>query len=261
MANMSNEIRTPMNSILGFTNLLQKEPLNEKSREFVRSIQNSGESLLEIINDILDFSKIEAGMMRIESNPFSLRELLHSIKTMFTTRLQPKDLSFTVNVENSIPDLLDGDAVRLTQILVNLVNNAIKFTNSGGIEINVTGDKKTENRIEISFSVKDTGIGIASHKVEVIFDRFQQADEDTTRKYGGTGLGLSIVKQLVDLQYGTIRVSSELNKGTEFVFSIPYTIAPESNIQEDLNSYAAGEGDPGEGRLKILVAEDNAMNQ
>ena len=196
MANMSHEIRTPMNAILGFTNLLQKESFNEKSREFVHSIQNSGESLLEIINDILDFSKIDAGMMRIESNPFSLRELLHSVKTMFDTRIQPKDLSFIVNIENSIPDLLTGDAVRLTQILVNLVNNAIKFTNSGGIEINVTADKKTEDRIDISFSVKDTGIGIPSHKMDAIFDRFQQADEDTTRKYGGTGLGLSIVKAI-----------------------------------------------------------------
>jgi signal transduction histidine kinase/CheY-like chemotaxis protein len=261
MANMSHEIRTPMNAILGFTNLLQKEPLNEKSREFVRSIQNSGESLLEIINDILDFSKIEAGMMRIESNPFSLRELLHSIKTMFTTRLQPKDLSFTVNVENSIPDLLDGDAVRLTQILVNLVNNAIKFTNSGGIEINVTGDKKTENRIEISFSVKDTGIGIASHKMEAIFERFQQADEDTTRKYGGTGLGLSIVKQLVDLQNGTIHVKSVLDKGTEFVFSIPYSISNELPVHEDLKIFSASDINSADTQSKILVAEDNAMNQ
>src|SRR5450432_1376566 len=261
MANMSHEIRTPMNAILGFTNLLLKEPLNEKSGKFVNSIQNSGESLLAIINDILDFSKIEAGMMRIESNPFSLRELLHSIKTMFTTRLQPKDLSFTVNVENSIPDLLAGDAVRLTQILVNLVNNAIKFTNSGGIEINVTGDKKTENRIEISFSVKDTGIGIASHKMEAIFERFQQADEDTTRKYGGTGLGLSIVKQLVDLQNGTIHVKSVLNKGTEFVFSIPYAISNEITVHEDLKIFSASETNLTDTRFKILVAEDNAMNQ
>ncbi|HET7002664.1 MAG TPA: ATP-binding protein, partial [Puia sp.] len=215
MANMSHEIRTPMNAILGFTNLLQREPLNEKSREFVRSIQNSGESLLEIINDILDFSKIEAGMMRIESKPFSLRELIHSLKTMFETRIRQKGLFFTVAIENSIPDLLTGDAVRLTQILVNLVNNAIKFTNSGGIQIHVTADERKQEKIDLSFSVKDTGIGIASHKMDVIFDRFQQADEDTTRKYGGTGLGLSIVKQLVELQDGTIRVNSIINEGTE----------------------------------------------
>jgi signal transduction histidine kinase len=261
MANMSHEIRTPMNAILGFTNLLQKESLNEKSREFVRSIQNSGESLLEIINDILDFSKIEAGMMRIESNPFSLRELLHSVKTMFTTRIQVKDLGFKVNIENSIPDLLIGDAVRLTQILVNLVNNAIKFTGSGGIEINVSGFKKKEDQIDISFSVKDTGIGIPFHKIEAIFERFQQADEDTTRKYGGTGLGLSIVKQLVDLQNGSISVKSEINKGTEFVFSIPYAISNEIIADEDLKMFSASEINLTDTPFRILVAEDNAMNQ
>ncbi len=261
MANMSHEIRTPMNAIIGFTNLLQKEQLNEKSREFVNSIQNSGESLLEIINDILDFSKIEAGMMRIESNPFSLRELLHSVKSMFAAKIQPKDLSFMVNIENSIPDLLIGDAVRLTQILVNLVNNAIKFTNSGGIEINATADKKTEDRIEISISVKDTGIGIASHKMEAIFERFQQADEDTTRKYGGTGLGLSIVKQLIELQNGTIHVSSVLNKGTEFIFSIPYAISKVLTVNKDLKIFSTSEINLKKSRLRILVAEDNVMNQ
>ncbi len=239
MANMSHEIRTPMNAILGFTNLLQKESLNERSKEFVHSIQTSGESLLEIINDILDFSKIDAGMMRIESKPFSLRELLHSVKTMFDTRIQQKDLLFIVNIENSIPDILTGDAVRLTQILVNLVNNAIKFTDSGGIEINVSADKQKEDRIDISTSLfKDTGIGVPSHRVDIIFDRFQQADEDAARKYGGTGLGLSIVKQLVELQNGTIRVNSVFNEGTEFVFSIPYIIAREWAGHEDLNLYA-----------------------
>ncbi len=261
MANMSHEIRTPMNAILGFTSLLQKEPLSEKSGEFVRSIQSSGENLLAIINDILDFSKIEAGMMRIESKPFGLRELLHSVKTMFATRIQQKGLRFMVIIDDSIPDLLTGDAVRLTQILVNLVNNAIKFTNTGGIEINVTAVKKKEDHIDISFSVKDTGIGIASQKIESIFDRFQQADEDTTRKYGGTGLGLSIVKQLVELQNGSIHVSSVLNKGTEFVFSIPYALPKEIMAQDDLKAFSKNEIKFANGHVRILVAEDNAMNQ
>jgi signal transduction histidine kinase len=225
MANMSHEIRTPMNAILGFTNLLQKEPLNENEREFVNSIQNSGENLLTIINDILDFSKIEAGMMRIESNPFSLRGLLHSVQTMFGERIQQKNLRFTVNVEEQIPDVLIGDAIRLTQILVNLVNNSVKFTNTGNVDINVTAGKEMEEIIDISFSVKDTGIGIPANKIDSIFDRFQQVDEDTTRKYGGTGLGLSIVKQLVELQNGKISVSSKSNEGTEFIFTIPYKIS------------------------------------
>ncbi|MDB5200463.1 MAG: response regulator [Chitinophagaceae bacterium] len=258
MANMSHEIRTPMNAILGFTNLLQKEPLNEKEKEFVRSIQNSGENLLTIINDVLDFSKIEAGMMRIESNSFSLRGLLHSVQTMFGEKIQQKNLHLTVNVEEQIPDILIGDAIRLTQILVNLVNNSVKFTNTGSIHINVTANKKKEEAIDISFSVKDTGIGIPANKIETIFDRFQQADTDTTRKYGGTGLGLSIVKQLVELQNGTISVSSKTNGGTEFIFIIPYKISkdlngdkfiPEEEIQLNTKN------------IKILVAEDNAMNQ
>jgi len=199
--------------------------------------------------------------MRIESNPFSLRELLHSVKTMFETKIQSKNLGLQVNIENSIPDLLIGDSVRLTQILVNLVNNAIKFTDSGGIEINVASDKITKNGIEISFSVKDTGIGIASDKMEAIFERFQQADEDTTRKYGGTGLGLTIVKQLVELQKGTIQVSSVLNKGTEFVFSIPYFIAQELTVPEDFKIQSKRELIPIGTHQRILVAEDNVMNQ
>ena len=261
MANMSHEIRTPMNAILGFTNLLLKEPLNEKSGKFVNSIQNSGESLLAIINDILDFSKIEAGMMRIESNSFSLRGLLHSVETMFATRIQPKNIRLTVNVEKSIPDVLKGDAVRLTQIMVNLVNNSIKFTNSGDIKISVTTVKKEEDSITISFSVKDTGIGIPPNKMDSIFERFQQADEDTTRKYGGTGLGLSIVKQLVELQNGTIHVSSVQSEGTEFVFTIPYTISKELTGRDNFQSLTNDEIQLKESDIKILVAEDNAMNQ
>ncbi len=200
-------------------------------------------------------------MMRIESKVFSLRELLYSIKTMFTSRIQAKDLSFDVNVENSTPDLLIGDAIRLTQILVNLVNNAIKFTEHGGIEIIVKADKKTGDKTDISFSVKDTGIGIASHKMEAIFERFQQADEDTTRKYGGTGLGLTIVKQLVALQNGNLQINSELNKGTEFIFSIPYAISNEPAEHDEPNAFAAGEIKLDDTHLKILVAEDNVMNQ
>jgi signal transduction histidine kinase/CheY-like chemotaxis protein len=261
MANMSHEIRTPMNAILGFTNLLQKEPLNEKSREFVNSIQNSGENLMTIINDVLDFSKIEAGMMRIEANSFSLRGLLHSIETMFASKIQPKNLRLTVDVEKSIPDVLKGDAVRLTQMMANLVNNSVKFTNAGSIDIRVTAGKEKEDAVEISFSVKDTGIGIPANKLDTIFERFQQADDDTTRKYGGTGLGLSIVKQLVELQNGTISVSSAQNEGTEFVVTIPYMIAVEINERDKIKFMPANEIQLNKNNIKILVAEDNAMNQ
>jgi signal transduction histidine kinase/CheY-like chemotaxis protein len=259
MANMSHEIRTPMNAILGFTNLLMKESLNEKSKKFVNSIQNSGESLLAIINDILDFSKVEAGMMRIESKSFSLRGLLHSVQTMFGARIQQKNLQFTVHVEEPIPDILIGDAIRLTQILVNLVNNSVKFTNTGSINLNVTAGKEKEEVITISFSVKDTGIGIPVDKIDTIFDRFQQVDEDTTRKYGGTGLGLSIVKQLVELQNGKISVSSKPGGGTEFVFSIPYKISKDKIGRDTFT--AEEEIQLNKKNIKILVAEDNEMNQ
>ncbi len=261
MANMSHEIRTPMNAILGFTNLLQKEPLNEKSTEFVKCIEHSGENLLTIINDVLDFSKIEAGMMRIESNPFSLRELLHSIETMFATRVKQKNLRLTIDVDKSVPDILNGDAIRLTQIVVNLVNNSVKFTNTGGIYIRVIADKKNEDSIDISFSVKDTGIGIPANKMHTIFERFQQVDDDITRKYGGTGLGLSIVRQLVELQNGTISVSTVKNMGTEFIFTIPYKLS--NNTAEKNKTEFTPEGEIGTNKknIRILVVEDNVMNQ
>ena len=261
MANMSHEIRTPMNAILGFTNLLQKESLNNKSKEFVQSIQHSGENLLSIINDVLDFSKIEAGMMRIESSPFSLRGLMHSVETMFAERVQAKHLTLKVSVADGIPDVLNGDVVRLTQIMVNLINNSVKFTQTGSIDINVTATSDSMDKLLLSVTISDTGIGIPPDKLETIFERFQQADEDTTRKYGGTGLGLSIVKQLVELQQGQIRVISELNRGTEFTFSIPYEISRQVNNHYTPVSEPVDPKMINSEAINILVAEDNIMNQ
>jgi signal transduction histidine kinase/CheY-like chemotaxis protein len=260
MANMSHEIRTPMNAILGFTHLLQKEPLSEKGKEFLNSIQNSGENLLTIINDVLDFSKIEAGMMRIESIAFSPRGLLHSVETMFKTKAELKNLWISLHIEEAIPEILNGDAVRLTQIMVNLVNNSLKFTNTGGIDITVKAIERSDENILLSFSVKDTGIGIPPDKIATIFDRFQQADEDTTRKYGGTGLGLSIVKELVDLQNGNITVTSTQNKGTEFIFTIPYTVANHI-VEKELNVISDHRITVTQNDVLILVVEDNVMNQ
>ncbi len=260
MANMSHEIRTPMNAILGFTNLLQKEPLNEKAKEFVGNIQSSGENLLTIINDILDFSKLEAGMMRIESNPFSLRGLVHSVETMFIERARAKKLRFTSRVDDTIPDILEGDAVRLTQVLVNLVNNAVKFTNEGGVDISITSDKITDQGVIVAFSIKDTGIGIAAGKVDKVFERFQQVYEDSTRKYGGTGLGLSIVKQLVELHGGNVYVNSEPGKGSEFVFTIPFTITANVNKKIEAEHDVMAKTIPSK-KIAVLVAEDNNMNQ
>jgi signal transduction histidine kinase/CheY-like chemotaxis protein len=260
MANMSHEIRTPLNAILGFTNLLKARNLNTEITEFVESIQKSGENLLIIVNDILDLSKIEAGMIRIESAPFSVRGLVHSIETMFREKSKEKNLQFITIVDDAVPDILKGDATRLTQILMNLIGNAAKFTPSGSITVRVESRPMQEKTIHLHCTIEDTGIGIAKDKISGIFDRFQQAEDSITRRYGGTGLGLSIVKDLVQLQHGEISVQSEPGKGTTFSFFIPYSIS--TNDPSLASSY---ERSPfpvtGGSAIHILVVEDNEMNQ
>ncbi len=260
MANMSHEIRTPMNAILGFTNLLQRKNLDEASKEYVQTIQKSSESLLTIINDILDLSKIEAGMMRIEATPFSIRGLVHSVETMFKVKATEKQLLLSIIVNDSLPDTLEGDATRLTQILVNLIGNALKFTQTGSITIEINNEGEKNNIVNTGIVITDTGIGIEKEKLSSIFERFQQADDAVTRKFGGTGLGLSIVKDLVLLQKGTISTESEPGKGTRFHISIPYKIAAQEvkhNYLEtptfvNINNFET---------VCILVAEDNEINQ
>jgi PAS domain S-box-containing protein len=261
LANMSHEIRTPINSVIGFTNLLQKTGMTEEQQQFVNLIQSASENLLTIINDILDISKIEAGMLRIEKNPFSLRGLCNSIETMFYHKAREKNLSFSLNIQDNIPDTLTGDAVRLTQIMVNLISNAIKFTQKGGISINITTIAQNSDHVQLRFSVKDSGIGIPVDKLDAVFERFQQGETDTTRKYGGTGLGLSIVRNLIQLQGGQIEVDSDPGKGTEFVFQIEYSLVPvgvalPSSLSEKSEISAGAFPD-----ARILVVEDNAMNQ
>lgn len=261
LANMSHEIRTPINSVIGFTNLLQKTNLGEEQHQFVNLIQSASENLLTIINDILDISKIEAGMLRIEKNPFSLRGLCNSIETMFYHKAREKNLSFSLYIQDNIPDTLTGDAVRLTQVMVNLISNAIKFTQKGGISINITPLAQTSNTVRLRFSVKDSGIGVPTDKQDAIFERFQQGETDTTRKYGGTGLGLSIVRNLVQIQGGQISVDSDPGKGTEFVFEIEYSLVP---IGEAMPSSFAEKTEISAGAFpdaRVLVVEDNAMNQ
>ncbi|WP_343690715.1 ATP-binding protein [Chitinophaga sp.] len=259
LANMSHEIRTPMNAVLGFTHLLQQQPLNEKAREYVTAIENAGENLLEIINDILDISKIESGMMRLEPVSFSLRGVLHAVQTMFRLKAEEKNLAFNVAIDDNVPDILYGDVVRLTQVLVNLTNNAIKFTNQGHVNIMVNKFGENEHTVRVLFTVSDTGIGIAPDKLPAIFDRFNQAEADTTRKYGGTGLGLTIVKQLVEIQHGAITVESEPGKGSTFMVELPYSLGeslPENGETTSDNILSALHAD-----VRLLVAEDNKMNQ
>ncbi|MEP7374270.1 MAG: response regulator [Chitinophagaceae bacterium] len=260
MANMSHEIRTPMNAILGFTNLLQRKNLDTESKEYVQTIQKSGENLLTIINDILDLSKIEAGMMRIESAPFSIRGLTHSIQTMFKSKAAEKNLQLSASVDESVPDTLEGDATRLTQILVNLIGNALKFTGTGAISVKITNEGVNDNVVMAGVTVTDTGIGIEKEKLGPIFERFQQAEDSITRKYGGTGLGLSIVNDLVLLQNGSISIESEPGIGTAFRLVIPYKISAEqfnaaSPVKNQIISKEQFEN------TLILVVEDNEINQ
>jgi signal transduction histidine kinase/CheY-like chemotaxis protein len=260
LANMSHEIRTPLNSILGFTNLLQRRDKDLDSAEFIDSIQKAGENLMAIINDILDLSKIEAGMMRIVKAPFSVRGLIHSIETLFKERVNEKGLLLNCSIAGNVPDTLVGDATRLTQILVNLIGNALKFSDGGMIEVFVNLVSADGSDIQLGVKVKDAGIGISNEKLDKIFERFNQAEDSITRNYGGTGLGLSIVKTLIELQGGNITVHSIPGKGTEFAFDIPYTVADEQidlkpqmttqELKEMVNS-----------SLQILVVDDNAMNQ
>ncbi len=260
LANMSHEIRTPLSGILGFTNLLQKRPLDKTSAEFVSSIQSSGENLMTIINDILDLSKIEAGMMRITPGTFSINGLVNSVETLFLERAKEKKLSISSKVDPSIPDTLIGDATRLTQILVNLIGNAIKFTLQGSITIEIYNKQLSENEAVVGFKISDTGIGIDKEKLNEVFERFNQGEDSITRNYGGTGLGLSIVKKLILLQNGDIEVISEQGKGTTFHFYIPYGISKEqlNTIHTTNTQYFK---DKTNTPLRVLVVDDNAINQ
>lgn len=260
MANMSHEIRTPMNAIIGFNDRLIKTKLNDEQQEYVAAVQSSGENLLTIINDILDFSKIEAGMVTIEHIRFNLHELLQSVYNMFFLKAKEKNISLHLHQPKNIPEFLMGDPTRLTQILINLVGNALKFTNQGNIDISVEVIKDDKQNATVQFMVKDTGIGILEEKITEVFDRFTQAEPDTSRIFGGTGLGLSIVKKLVELQSGTIGVESKKGEGSLFKFTIPYKKAPvlASKLKtspEKIHHSVVND------KIKILIVEDNLLNQ
>lgn len=263
LATMSHEIRTPMNSILGMTNLALHTENSEERNEYLSVVKESGNYLLVLINDILDMSKLEAGQVKIDIIDIDIRQLITNIFRTLELLALSKKLTFTKSINSDVPEYIKSAPERLRQILINLIGNAIKFTNSGGIELNISmsngdGYYPNSNASEfIQFSVKDTGIGIPADKQEMIFDSFTQADASTFRKYGGTGLGLTICKQMSRLMQGDIRVISEQGKGSTFEFIIPL-IHGEKPSTEDIEPITKHEY---KDVMKILIAEDNLMNQ
>ncbi len=261
LANMSHEIRTPMNTVIGMTHLLYDSNPSESQKEIINSLLFSADSLMSIIDNILDLSKIEAGELALEERNFNLQELLKILHKTYQLKIQNKPITLSMEIDESIQHLLIGDRVRLSQILINLLGNSIKFTHEGtiGLKVKVL-HSNTENSI-IQFHVHDTGIGIAPDKLNYIFDTFKQADLRITRKYGGTGLGLTIVKQLAELQGGAIRAESQQGKGSDFFVILPFkntnisaaAVVPKNEARPDSGTLLKN--------IRILVVEDNLMNQ
>lgn len=257
LSNMSHEIRTPMNAIIGFTKVLLKTELTSKQKEYLDAIKTSGDALIVLINDILDLAKVDSGKMIFEKTPFKMKSSLSAMLHLFETKIQEKNLKLVKEYDNKIPDVLVGDPVRLHQIILNLVSNAVKFTSKGKITISVHLLYEDDDKVIIEFSVNDTGIGIPENKIEKIFENFQQASSGTSRIYGGTGLGLAIVKQLVESQGGTIRVKSTLDIGSTFSFTLSFQ---KTNSDAELENELI-ELDTEIKNIKVLVVEDIPLNQ
>ena len=257
LSNMSHEIRTPMNAIIGFTKVLLKTNMSVKQKEYLQAIKLSGDALIVLINDILDLAKVDAGKMTFEHIPFKMALSISAMLHLFIPKIQEKNLKLEKQYDDTIPEVLIGDPVRLHQIILNLVSNAVKFTTKGKITVSVKLIEENEKEATIEFAVKDTGIGIPSSKIEKIFENFQQASSGTSRIYGGTGLGLAIVKQLVEAQTGTIQVSSTENEGSTFSFILKFQKASADTVFES----EPIEPDVDLTGIKVLVAEDIPLNQ
>ena len=259
LATMSHEIRTPMNAILGMTHLLKQDSPREDQIEPINILDFSGKTLLSLIDDVLDFSKIEAGKIEFESIEFELNKLVNVIVESFKVTAQNKGIELNTEIGDGIPNILIGDPARLTQILNNLVSNALKFTEEGEVKLNINAVEDFEESIRLQFAISDTGIGIEEDRVNTIFDSFTQASQNTKRLFGGTGLGLTISKQLVDLQGGSISVESKEGVGSTFYVELTFekgssTVEAKSVASDDDKSRSLD-------GLRVLLAEDNLVNQ
>ncbi len=258
---MSHEIRTPMNAVIGLTHLLlQNKPRNDQ-KDNLQTLKFSAENLLALINDILDFSKIDAGKIDFENSEFVLEDIVKGLYHSFHLQAEEKNIELKFEIDKELPKVLVGDSTRLTQILTNLVSNAVKFTDKGSVELKVYGENINGGKMELIGSVTDSGIGIPFEKQQHVFETFTQASSSTTRQFGGTGLGLAITKKLIDLQRGGISVVSEINKGTVFNFYIPYAynqnkkeIDVERGVVADEELFSSLKG------YKVLLVEDNPVN-
>lgn len=254
-ANMSHEIRTPMTAIIGMSELIFGTPLSPKQTEYVKGIKFSSENLLAIINDILDYSKIEAGKFSFIKKPFQIRERMHRLRYILQCLAEEKGIELRIIVDERLSGQHIGDPLRLHQILLNLASNAIKFTDEGSVEIKVEKGSETDTKEELIFTVKDTGIGIPEEKTHYIFETFSQIESETSTQFSGTGLGLFIAKKLVEEQGGSMRVKSQLKKGTEFSFHLLFDTSSVYHVQKDKETIKNLEG------IKILLVEDNLFNQ
>jgi PAS domain S-box-containing protein len=271
VANMSHEVRTPMNAVLGLTRLVLDSELAPQQRDYLEKVQDASTALLSILNDILDYSKIEAGKLRLESIDYALDGVLRNVVGLFSAKAEEKHIEIYYRVAENVPAILSGDALRLSQVLNNLVGNAIKFTDQGKVGVYVERHSDVQGKSELIFSVQDTGIGMTSEQSNRLFHSFTQADDSTTRKYGGTGLGLTISKQLIELMGGGIGVESEFGKGSRFFFSIPFAEDSLSKEQTETRLAALGTRDelamhPQDNAqidlhgARILLVEDDPIN-
>jgi len=258
LANMSHEIRTPMNGIVTVIEFLQETGLNDKQSDLVEIIKTSSDNLLNIINDILDFSKIEAGQIELEQINFKLKDELINVLKPLEFRAQDKGLLMTLNYDDNIPEVINGDMLRVKQIIINLVNNAIKFTQSGNIIIEVKLKKELNKSLDIEFKVKDTGIGIKKENQKKLFKSFSQSDASSTRKYGGTGLGLAISKNLVEMMDGNISLESEYGIGSTFIFNLILKKKKDDATDNDKNQEIV---EINVSKKNILIVDDNAINR